>query len=431
MNPSLQARLQAVIKIAAQRSPFYGALYREVLEQNAGSEIALESLPIIDQTDFWKANTLTHNRLLTGPMNDGVVYKSGGTTGSPKFSVFTRDEWQEFTAAFGWGLNQGGLRRGERVGNLFYAGELYASFLFVTASLAAAPEPALLLPISGATKLEEMTKLLAELEATTLTGAPTTILSLAAYLEQHGKTLPSVRKILFGGESAYAEQRAYLRRVFNQAEVRSVGYASVDAGLLGYADVECEPGEHRCFDGHSIIELVDESTEDVVHEMDVPGRILVTNVRRTLMPILRYPAGDRAVWKEPVGTPNRKFQLLGRAEEGARVGPATLYFEDLMELLQGLSSDRGGHALSVQNLQLVIEHEALKDRLIMRVAVSDPEASEAQTAAIVAEVLAKRPMIAELVQKGFIHEPRVQFVFTHELETNPRTGKVKRVIDRR
>jgi phenylacetate-CoA ligase len=137
------------------------------------------------------------------------------------------------------------------------------------------------------------------------------------------------------------------------------------------------------------------------------------------------------VWKEPFGTPNRKFQLLGRAEEGARVGPATLYFEDLMELLQGLSGDRGGHALSVQNLQLVIEHEALKDRLIMRVAVSDPAASAAQTSAIAAEVLAKRPMIAELVQKGFIHEPRVQFVFTHELETNPRTGKVKRVIDRR
>lgn len=48
------------------------------------------------------------NRLLTGPMTDGVVFKSGGTTGAPKFSVFTHGEWDAFVTAFGRGMAPNG-----------------------------------------------------------------------------------------------------------------------------------------------------------------------------------------------------------------------------------------------------------------------------------------------------------------------------------
>jgi phenylacetate-CoA ligase len=411
-----------IIRAARTGSPFYKALYSHLPE----GEIALETLPVIDQAQFWAANELTHNRVLTGPMMDGVVYKSGGTTGQPKFSVFSRDEWKEFTEAFGWGMNQGGLGKGQRVGNLFYAGELYASFLFITASVAAAPEPALMLPISGATQVSEIAKILFDLKADVLAGAPTTILALAAYLENERISLPSVRKILFGGESAYPEQRSYLQKIFQHADIRSIGYASVDAGLLGYADLSCGPGEHRCFDGHSIVEIVDESTGEVIHETETPGRILITNLTRTLMPIIRYPAGDRGVWKEVQGTPYRKFQLLGRAEEGARVGPATLYFEDMVEALQGFSSE-----LSIQNLQLLIDHTELRDRLTLRIAVSAPAEAAKESERVVRQLLSQRPMVQELVDKNLIHRPQVEFVASSELLTNPRTGKVRRVIDRR
>lgn len=77
------------------------------------------------------------------------MFKTGGTTGTPRFSCYTREEWREFVTAFGAGLVDAGLRPGHRVADLFYAGELYASFLFILDSLAHAPVANVRLPIGG------------------------------------------------------------------------------------------------------------------------------------------------------------------------------------------------------------------------------------------------------------------------------------------
>ena len=138
--------LDHVVNTARRMSPFYAHLYRDL--PAAGWN--LEQLPVIDQKEFWDANTSGNNRLLTGRLNDGIVFKSGGTTGNPKFSVFTPEEWRSFTELFGQGLAANGLKSGERVANIFYAGELYASFLFITFSVYHCPAGALQFPIAGA-----------------------------------------------------------------------------------------------------------------------------------------------------------------------------------------------------------------------------------------------------------------------------------------
>jgi len=68
-------------------------------------------------------------------MTDGTAFKSAGTTGKPKFSIYRASEWDSLCEGFGRGMAAGGLRPGERLANLFYAGDLYASFLFITHSL--------------------------------------------------------------------------------------------------------------------------------------------------------------------------------------------------------------------------------------------------------------------------------------------------------
>ena len=60
--------------------------------------------------------------------------------------------------------------------------------------------------------------------------------------------MPGINRLLFGGESLYPDQRAILLSAFPNARAASIGYASVDAGLLGYADSACGPDEHRVFD---------------------------------------------------------------------------------------------------------------------------------------------------------------------------------------
>lgn len=109
--------LSDLIRFARHNSPFYRDLYASLPPHVD----RLTDLPVVDQREFWAANTLQDSRVLTGPLSEATVYKTGGTTGSPKFSVYTRDEWRTFVTTFGGGLVDAGLRPGHRVADLFYA----------------------------------------------------------------------------------------------------------------------------------------------------------------------------------------------------------------------------------------------------------------------------------------------------------------------
>ncbi|MFD0351350.1 hypothetical protein ACFQ0M_45545 [Kitasatospora aburaviensis] len=74
--------LPELVDFARRNSPFYAELYRDLPARVEH----LHQLPVIEQTAFWAANSWPDNRLLTGPLTDAGVYKTGGTTGVPKFS---------------------------------------------------------------------------------------------------------------------------------------------------------------------------------------------------------------------------------------------------------------------------------------------------------------------------------------------------------
>jgi phenylacetate-CoA ligase len=414
--------LQSLVAFVREKSPFYRELYKQLPGKLPMSDTELLALlPVIDSAEFWKANSLHDNTLLTGPMNDGIVFKSGGTTGAPKFSVFSRTEWTHFCRTFGRGLTAGGLQEGERVANLFYAGELYASFIFIMKSFEEATKGSLHLPLGGATSPESVLKTIRDLSATTVAGTPTLLVQLAETLAREGGKASSLKRLLFGGESLYEDQRERLLEVFPGVTIQSIGYASVDAGLLGYADPSCAPEEHRTFGAETIFEIIDEATGRAVDALGVEGKAFVTYLDRTLMPIIRYPVGDRAVWVEEKGAhADRRFKLLGRSEEAARVGPVSIFYDDVREIFHSAG-------FSLTGFQLFTKHYDRKDQLVIRLSVSH----ETSTLQLVTALLKARPMLKEEAERGNIHLPAVEIVSHSELEKNPRTGKMKRVIDLR
>ncbi len=414
--------LDELVAFARVHSPYYRELYGELPERPD-----LSHLPIIDQQRFWKANTLNDNRLLTSPHREGILFKSGGTTGNPKFSFFTGEEWATFCQVFGQSFPANGFKAGDRVVNLFYAGELYASFLFVTESLKYTGLDLVQLPVAGGTTFESAAHILEEQQANVVVGVPTTLIHLAEHLRDHGPKRLPIEAIYFGGESMYPDQREFLSQVFPGVRLASIGYASVDAGLLGKADVDCGPDEHRVFDGATLIEIVDEDTGEVIDEPGRAGKVLITNLTRKLMPVLRYPAGDRAEWVENPGRADRKFRLLGRSEEGARVGPMTLYYQDMHDLLIHFEP------CPASSFQMRVSHYDGVDCLELRVAPKErsPEAAEGHTQNLIEHLLHERPMIAMLLERGFIHPVQVSWMRGEDLTVNPRTGKLRHVIDER
>ena len=145
-----------------------------------------------------------------------------------------------------------------------------------------------------------------------------------------------------------------LKTVFPNVRIASIGYASVDAGLIGASSRDCALGEHRAFEPHTLLEIVDELTGEVIEECDRTGLLVVTNLTRRLMPLLRYPVGDRACWREPSTTPMRKFALKGRSahSQRVRVGSLSLLVDEILLIVQRIAHS--------DQWQLLIEQDGIQ-----------------------------------------------------------------------
>ena len=417
-------RLAELLNFARTHSPFYRDFYAAVPQ----GEERLDAYPVLDHKAFWAANTVQGNRVMTAPLTEGITFKSGGTSGQPKYSVFTHAEWRAFTDAFGAGMRRAGLRAGEHVGNLFYAGKLYASFLFIGRSIEGAGV-GVCYPIGG-DDAEEILATWRQFGLSTLAGVPTTLMSLLDKLTPADRETLKLETFLYGGEPMFADQIAAVQQVFPGFQVRSIGIAGVDYGELGWVPPGAAPGVHSIFDDSTVLEILEDSSDDVIHGLQQPGRLVLTNLERRLVPIIRYPVGDRGEWLDPEGTPQRRFRLLGRTEEGARIGPMTLYVDDILALLAGLQN--AGADWAVQSFQLCIDHLERRDRLSLRLAVAAPhERSDADSARVRDALYAERHMFPGLVDEGVVHPLVVEWIAPSALLTNARTGKLLRVVDRR
>lgn len=410
--------LVSLVQHARQHSPYYAQLYRDVPQ----TDWRLHELPLVQSQQYWQMHGgLKAWPVLTGTVDDAHIFKTGGTTGSGKVSVYTRQEWRAFVTTFGQGISSL-LQPGDRIANLFFAGDLYASFLFIHGSLAHMDLPVCEYPFTGAVDPDALIDGVRFHDINVLAGVPAQLLRFAGHLQQKGEQLPQIRTILYGGESVFAEQLDLLRSAFPNAQCRSIGCASVDAGLLGASTPDCALGEHRSFDGDAIVEIIDEVTGEPIDDVGRSGMLVLTNLQRKLMPLIRYPVGDMAAWVEEAGTPQRKFVLQGRSSLGhrVRVGTVGIFPDDIEASIR----DYVGPC----SWQLIIDREAGADHMIVRMAHAavDGTARDALYAALVT----KHPGLATLITAGQL---RLSLAWCNaaELTLHPRTGKLQRVVDKR
>ena len=415
--------LKAHLVFVYENSPFYHDLWQSSWLPSGPPR--LHDLPLVDSKAYWEANRIEQNRLLTAPLAGAKVFKSGGTTGSPKFSYFSNADWKNFCTMFGEALRLGGMRADERVANLFYGGQLYASLLFISRSM---EESGLGVgfPISGSASTEEVIRTLQEFKIDTIAGVPTTMMSLLPELAKLDPSTLAIKRFIFGGENMYPDQIKSLQQVLPGCEVRSIGIAGVDYGEMGFVDDSCEAGVHRTLEQTTVLELIDEAGLPI-EEIGVEGKLYITNFQRKLMPIVRYPVGDKAMWLDPPGEAGRRFKLLGRSEEAARVGPMTLYLDDIHQIVHKVVGAHNPIAF-----QLIIQHFDEKDQACLRIAVAEPsQLPSGLTDLLVETLIQQRKLYVDLLAKAVIHPYVIEWVRPDALITNPRTGKLLRVVDQR
>lgn len=412
-----QARLGALVLHARRHSRYYAEAFAALPDL-----CPLAALPLIDTSRFWHIDgDLASWAALTAPLRDGYVFRSGGSTGQGKWSLCTRREWDHLCACYGAAVATR-LAPGDRVGNLFFSGNLYASHLFIQGALSHVDIPICVYPFAGMSDMETLAQGLREHAVNVLAGVPAHLVQLAGHLDARSTSLPRVQTILYGGDSMFADQLALLAKVFPGACVASIGYASVEIGVLGASLPDCSGDEHRCFDGETILEIVDEDNGEIIDAPGQPGLLVATSLTRRLTPIIRCPTGDLASWVEPSGVAQRKFSLAGRSDSGhqVRVGYATLVPAAIGKCIV--------QALDLPALwQLLLAREAGVDCVTVRVAA--PPASQ-HADKLLAGLLLSQPGLAELVQVGQARLD-IQWCAPAELQVDARTGKLRRVIDGR
>ncbi|HNW34346.1 MAG TPA: acyl-CoA reductase, partial [Candidatus Ozemobacteraceae bacterium] len=94
---------------ALRRSPFYGPLVEAAGKKHKTASEQLAALPLLDRETFYRHSPTLSKAILTGPMTNAYVYASGGTTGEPKFALYSNEEYKKATDVLGFIYSTAGL----------------------------------------------------------------------------------------------------------------------------------------------------------------------------------------------------------------------------------------------------------------------------------------------------------------------------------
>lgn len=107
---------------------------------------------------------------------------------------------------------------------------------------------------------------------------------VASHLEQKGSSPPSVKGIITQGDMLFPEYRKRIERAFNTKVYDTYG----GDGMV--ISGQCSLGSYHLNELGVIMEVVDDNYRPVAE--GTVGRILVTDLRNFVMPLIRYEIGD-------------------------------------------------------------------------------------------------------------------------------------------
>jgi len=402
-------------------SQIYAApYYRGILDKAGGCGFEhFMRLPLLDRATFYKHSPPASSDILTGPMIDAYVYASGGTTGEPKFTLYSNDEYRLSTDLLAEIFKNAGISREDRVANLFIAGNLWTSFN--VSGRALENIGCLQLPIGGGSDIENILKYIRLFNVNAVVGLPSIIINLAEEIAKRKLSI-KIEKILYAGEHLRPQTREFLQKAVGAELIRSAGYACVDTGPVGWQCQYLDGSVHHVCDDHSYVEILEPETGQPQADPTAAGELVVTNLTRVLMPVVRYRTGDLGRWQAATtcrcGFSGRSFELLGRCDDLLVIGGINLMPVDVAAGLQGLPVS--------QSFQVVARNVAGKDHLLLRLEAEQPLPDDK----IVAALKKGSYKIAESLKDNWM-TISIEWFKPGQIPRNERTGKLKPIIDDR
>lgn len=391
------------ITLGKDGAPHDGRFVLRELTQFIGDEIRGTEFtqgPLTTSQDIKRAFETT-------PHPPGYVFSSGGTTGEPKYVHFSYEEFDFVSDMLAKNYRAQGIKPGMTVANLFVAGNLWSSFMAVEKALEKIG--VVQLPIGGMCAEDNIAVYLEKFKPDVVMGIPSMLVKNAEYLDAKGKEL-NVPMIFYAGEALSEPRRDYLAKTWGTKFFGSAGYASVDAGVIGYQCTHCGAGEHHLF-------------SDYIEMKIVEGEAVVSSLYRTSLPIRNYRTGDRVEFIDACtcGDSSPRFKLLGRADNLVMIWSCRIQLEEVEKTLKDIDPN-------ILTYQVVITEESTKEILALYYEKHKDIKEEVLLANLYQNARDLKDTISfEELSAG----TRIVAVDPGMIPRNPRTGKISLILDRR
>jgi phenylacetate-CoA ligase len=243
------------------------------------------------------------------------IHQTSGTAGKPILWLDTQESWDWWLRCWAEVFKGAGVRRGDRV----YVAFSFGPFIGFWTAFEAAQQIGLMTISGGGQSTEQRLQSILHREATVLVCTPTYALRLVDAAREQGIDMSrsAIRTTIHAGEpgASITETRKRIQESFGARTFDHVGMTEM--GAYGF---ECEEqsGLHINED-EFIAEMIDPATRAAVEDGQ-KGELVLTNLGRVGMPLIRYRTGDLGVIsREPCACGRRGARLvggvLGRADD--------------------------------------------------------------------------------------------------------------------
>lgn len=412
-NPEKEALLIARLESCLQnalKAPHYQTAFKEA-PQHIQTLEDWKRLPILESSALTRHDL--QNPMFTTDTKGFSTFSAGGSTGKQKFVAYSHPELQESQRILAQGYAAAGFTPDDCVANLLKAGALWTGFLVTHGALEQIG--CRILSITGNQDERETLSYLSDLGANTLTGVTSNLIRLAECARANATQL-NLDKIYYTGERMPPGGAELLKSTFGAPLLRSLGYAAVEVGPVGYQCPHCQGTEHHIHEDNCFV------------EQDDDGSILVTTLNRHLQPLLRYRLGDRIEWVLgacPCGRTSPRFRLKDRSDDLIMFNISHLHLDQVHQALLE-------HPELSSCFQIRLENKGTKRALTLQIescATADlyPLLSKAFT-----ETLERHcPALSQDRDINLLERITVEVLPQGCIPRLPRSGKIRRILDLR
>jgi len=401
----------------ALKTPFYGKRLSQAQIHSPEDITGLQDLRRIPYTTKDDLRRSFPTGLLAVEMSDVVrIHSSSGTTGIPTVIYLTQDDvdnWCDLVArsivATGagpadvfqnmmtYGLFTGGL-------GLHYGAERVGMTV---------------IPIGGGNTKRQI-QVMKDFHTTVLHITPSYLLHIHSRLGEEGFAREdlSLRKAFVGAEPHSENTRRKLEELLAIDAYNSYGLSELNGPGVAFECV-CKKDLHVWEDAY-IVEIIDPNTGEVLDDGQ-EGEVVLTNLIRRAMPVLRYRTRDLAfLHTEPCDcgrTHRRLSRILGRTDDMLIINGVNVFPSQIEEKIMKVPE-------VATNYQIYVDKKGALDRLTVKVEIY-PKLFQGEAA----RLEALRTKIKEEIRSSIVINPVIEL---HEPGSLPVfEGKAKRVVDER